>query len=260
MDSTSLKEKFHDLDRKVSSKFHKKDKLTGAKKISRGRVFILFLALIIIAFSVFIIVAGLSYEAEPLEQTSLTLNTEIADIGNKTNFTIHGQTDIGASVKISSEELKLSSVTVKVDKNGKFKYTVNIPEDIDSAFVYVSAESEDRNSTNKSVYITRGVVDNEITESIESAEPTPTANIDFDGNGVVEFVDSGLTTGNFMYLNVKTSDGVKELATSTMFEGKVKEGDSVYFRYTGTYMNDGIGGKYPVVVLYNKDSTLFGGV
>jgi hypothetical protein len=25
-------------------------------------------------------------------------------------------------------------------------------------------------------------------------------------------------------------------------------------------MNDGIGGKYPVVVLYNKDSTLFGGV
>lgn len=172
MNLKDLKEKFHDLDVKFSSKFHKKDNLTGTKKISSGRVLILLFGLGIISFTILAIITATIYDSESLEQTNLILNTEIADISNKTNFTIHGQTDIGANVTISSEKLKLSSVTVKVDKNGKFKYTVNIPDNVDSAFVYILAETEDKNSTNKSVYITRGVFESEPTGSVESDETT----------------------------------------------------------------------------------------
>lgn len=172
MDLKDLRDKFHEVDAKFSSEFHKKDNFRGTKNISSRKVLILLFGLVIISFLILVVMAVNVYDSESLEQTNLTLNTEIADISNKTNFTIHGQTDLGSNVTISSEKLKLSSVTVKVDKNGKFKYTVNIPDDVDSAFVYVLAETEDKNSTNKSVYITKGVFESEPTGSVESDETT----------------------------------------------------------------------------------------
>jgi hypothetical protein len=256
MDLKDLRENFHEIDRKISSNFHKEDKITGEKKISGGKVLILFLALVIIGFFAFTTISGLVYNLEPSEQTSLSLNTAIANIGDKTNFTIHGQTNIGANVTISSEELNLSSVPVKVDENGKFEYTIKVPSNVESATVYVSAKAEGKDSVRKYIDIKRDTPEIETTTTDTTTSDSTSTN-NFDGKGVVKFIDSGLLTGNFMYIDVEIDGVTKEFAINGAFKSKIKEGDTIYFNYGKTYVDDGMSGKYPVIIPVNSDGSEF---
>lgn len=63
----------------------------------------------------------------------------------------------------------------------------------------------------------------------------------YDGSGIVKLIDSGLTTGDYVYLDVETDNDTLELAISVMYQDNIKEKDNIYFNYTGGYMSDGVG-------------------
>jgi len=87
--------------------------------------------------------------------TSLSLDETKVTIGeNQTEYTIKGSTEAD-TVNISSKELKLENIIVNVS-NGKFKYDVAIPRDIDKAEVKVVAKVEDKVERSRALTLTRG--------------------------------------------------------------------------------------------------------
>ncbi|MDR0911401.1 MAG: hypothetical protein LBM96_02215 [Methanobrevibacter sp.] len=88
-------------------------------------------------------------------------------------------------------------------------------------------------------------------ENTTTSEPVEN---NFDGTGVVTLVGEGLTTGNFMYIDIETDKGTEQLAVSSMFKDKISEGDTIYFNYADTYVDDYLG-KYQVIIPLNPDGS-----
>ncbi|MBZ9570575.1 hypothetical protein KQY27_03320 [Methanobrevibacter sp. TMH8] len=147
-----LREKFHGEDAKFSSHFHNTDE-NGIKKPSWGKIIVAWL-ITIIAVS---IIVGTIYSAAFYEpETSLHLNSVDAIIGaNETNYTIMGTTDVNASLHLSSNELKLKNVSVTVDSNGNFKYSLNIPQNVTDVYVELTSVANGKTENTTLVHIER---------------------------------------------------------------------------------------------------------
>lgn len=77
--------------------------------------------------------------------TDMELNTDYVYLTqNATNFTIGGTTNAGATVNITSEELKLNQTPIKVNTNGEFKYMVKVPKKVGFGKITISALADDK--------------------------------------------------------------------------------------------------------------------
>ena len=108
------------------------------------------MGLILVVILATVMISGCT---EPI--TSLTLDEGSVTIGeNQTSYTVKGTSE-AKNVTMSSDELKLDNVTVNVT-NGKFEYELQIPKNIKSATVRVTApEVENKSSSYVDLEITR---------------------------------------------------------------------------------------------------------
>ncbi len=101
-------------------------------------------------------------------------------------------------------------------------------------------------------YLDNNNTDNSAGVSGENIKNAKTSN--YDDSGVVTLIGEGLTTGNYMYIDIETNEGTKQLAINSMFKDKINEGDTIYFNYAGTYVDDYLG-KYLVIIPLNPDGS-----
>lgn len=89
---------------------------------------------------------------------------------DQTEFTIKGTTDSGATVVISSDLLNLKDVKIPVDKNGKFKYKVNLPLDEKEISIKIVASSKNKKYSSVVQYLTRKSQNTESSSSVQENE------------------------------------------------------------------------------------------
>ncbi len=103
-----------------------------------------------------LIVGGLAAAAFQEQETKLSLNSAHATIGaNQTYYIINGNTDLNATVKLSSSELNLNNVSVNVDSNGDFKYKVSVPQNVTEVNIALSSVVNGKSENNTNLYIDR---------------------------------------------------------------------------------------------------------
>ena len=88
--------------------------------------------------------------------TSLSLDNTSVNIDNQTTaYMLKGNTEANATVEISSTVLNLNNVEVKPDANGNFEYEVQIPLNVNTSDVLVTAKSTKKSENTATLTINR---------------------------------------------------------------------------------------------------------
>ena len=104
----------------------------------------------------------------PLTPLSVNPTPTLKD-ANKT-VAIEGTTDPQAKIKISSSDLNIKEITIKADAKGHFKYVINVPSNISSGSVLITAKSTGKKVNTYSETIVRKATPPTTTTSSNTAD------------------------------------------------------------------------------------------
>jgi len=192
--------------------FYITDRKTGVRRISKFKILISGLMLILFLMLLAAITIAIMFPITSLNIAETNIELE----ANQTECLINGTTEPGASVIINSDELDLENITVPVDSDGTFQYNLTVPKNINKTSVSITAKVDDKGDHVINLKISRLIekVTQNLTNSKEnkSSEETPKDNVLLD-KGNVKLVNGDIYVDNQVigtYSIVKSPPSVGE--------------------------------------------------
>ncbi len=127
--------------------------------------------------------------------TSLSLDNTSVNIDNQTTaYMLKGNTEANTTVKISSTVLNINNVEITPDTNGNFEYEVQIPLNVNTSDVLVTAKSAKKSENTATLTINRP------STSPSTPQNTGTPNKTFTGKDMSFTIPNGWTVDTNLQL------------------------------------------------------------